>query len=196
MTASQIVRCPWVGIAEPIYARYHDQEWGVPQPDDRALFEKLVLEGFQAGLSWLTILKKRENFRAAFHGFDPERIARYGAKDVARLLRDPGIVRNRLKVESAVTNARAFLAVQKEFGSFDRYLWAFVGGAPILNARKGHGDVPARTAESDALSKDLKHRGFRFVGSTICYAYMQAVGLVNDHLVTCFRYRDLAATPG
>jgi DNA-3-methyladenine glycosylase I len=189
-----LIRCAWA--RNPLNTSYHDQEWGVPVHDDRTLFEFLILEGAQAGLSWDTILQKRPRYREVFNGFDAKKVARYDARKVKSLLADPGIVRNRLKISATIDNARAFLAVQKEFGSFDRYLWAFVGGAPILNARKGHGDVPARTAESDALSKDLKHRGFRFVGSTICYAYMQAVGLVNDHLVTCFRYRDLAATPG
>ena len=191
MTASQIVRCPWVGIAEPIYARYHDQEWGVPQPDDRALFEKLVLEGFQAGLSWLTILKKRENFRAAFHGFDPERIARYGAKDVARLMRDPGIVRNRLKVEATIDNARAVLRLA-ERTRLSTFVWGFLDGRPQINRHKSLKTVPAETPTSKAISKALKSEGFRFVGPTTVYAFMQSTGMVNDHLVTCYRHEACA----
>ena len=191
MTASQIVRCPWVGIAEPIYARYHDQEWGVPQPDDRALCEKLVLEGFQAGLSWLTILKKRENFRAAFHGFDPERIARYGAKDVARLLRDPGIVRNRLKVEATIDNARAVLRLA-ERARLSTFLWGFLDGRPQINRHKSFKTVPAETPASKAISKALKAEGFRFVGPTTVYAFMQSTGMVNDHLVSCHRHAACA----
>jgi DNA-3-methyladenine glycosylase I len=171
---------------------YHDDEWGVPLHDDRGLFEFLILEGAQAGLSWDTILRKRDAYRLAFDHFDPAKVARYDARRQAKLLADPGIVRNRLKIASAVTNAKALLAVQKEFGSFDQYIWGFVGGQPIQNARRGHGDIPVRTAESDALSKDLKKRGFSFIGTTICYAMMQAVGMVNDHLVTCFRYKTLA----
>ncbi len=163
-------------------------EWGVPQHDDRVLFEFLILEGAQAGLSWDTILQKRENYRAAFDGFDPKKIARYDRRKMQRLLRDEGIVRNRLKIASATRNARAFLAVQKEFGSFDRYIWQFVGGKPRVNAWRLGNKLPARTSESDAMSKDLKKRGFNFVGSTICYAFMQATGMVNDHAVECFRY--------
>lgn len=181
-------RCHWAHD-EPNLT-YHDTEWGVPQHDDRALFELLILEGAQAGLSWTTVLSKRENYRRAFDQFDAATIARYDAKKVAALLADPGIVRNRLKIASAITNARAFLAVQQEFGSFDRYLWSFVGGAPIINRRRSPKSVPARTRESDALSKDLLKRGFKFVGSTICYAFMQATGMVNDHLVTCPRHAD------
>jgi DNA-3-methyladenine glycosylase I len=181
-------RCTWP-VSELDIA-YHDEEWGVPVHDDRVLFEFLVLEGAQAGLSWSTILKKRDNYRKAFAGFDPTKVARFSASRVAGLMKDEGIVRNRLKIESTVTNAQAFLAVRKEFGSFDRYVWRFVGGKPLRNARRKA--APARTAESDALSKDLQRRGFRFVGSTICYAFMQAVGMVNDHLVTCYRYRELA----
>jgi DNA-3-methyladenine glycosylase I len=177
-------RCPWCHGHE-LYLAYHDREWGVPQHDDRMLFEMLNLEGAQAGLSWLTILKKRENYRAAFDGFDAEKIARYNARKVAALLADPGIVRNRLKIAATITNARAFLAVREEFGSFDRYLWQFVGGRPIQNQRRRMHDVPVRSPESDALSRDLKQRGFKFVGTTICYAFMQAVGMVNDHLITC-----------
>ncbi len=183
-------RCHWAH-AEPNLT-YHDTEWGVPQHDDRALFELLILEGAQAGLSWTTILSKRENYRLAFDHFDAAKIARYDAKKITALLADPGIVRNRLKIASAVTNARAFLAVQQEFGSFDRYLWSFVGGAPIVNRRRTPKAVPARTAESDALSKDLLKRGFKFVGSTIMYAFMQATGMVNDHLVSCPRHADCA----
>ena len=181
-------RCSWPRSELDI--AYHDREWGVPVHDDRVLFEFLILEGAQAGLSWSTILKKRENYRLAFADFDPKKVARFTAQQRKKLMQDEGIVRNRLKIDSTVSNARAFLAVQKEFGSFDRYLWQFVGGQPIQNARKGK-DVPARTAESDAMSKDLQKRGFRFVGSTICYAFMQAVGMVNDHLTTCYRYREL-----
>ena len=181
-------RCSWPSTELDI--AYHDQEWGVPVHDDRRLFEFLVLEGAQAGLSWSTILKKRDNYRRAFAGFDPKKVARFTAPTVNKLMKDEGIVRNRLKIDSTVTNARAFLAVQKEFGSFDRYVWEFVGGKPLQNSRKGQ--IPPRTAESDALSKDLQRRGFRFVGSTICYAFMQAVGMVNDHVTTCYRYRELA----
>ncbi len=166
---------------------YHDDEWGVPSHDDRHLFEMLTLEGAQAGLSWRTILYKRDGYRRAFSRFDPQKVARYDARTVRTLLADPGIVRNRLKVESTIDNARAFLDVQKEFGSFDMYIWAFVGGKPIVNSRTKLSQIPAKTKESDAMSKDLKKRGFRFVGSTICYAFMQATGLVNDHTVDCFR---------
>jgi DNA-3-methyladenine glycosylase I len=183
-------RCAWCG-SDPLYQAYHDTEWGVPLHDETALFEFLVLEGAQAGLSWLTILKKREGYRRAFHGFDAERVARYGDKDVARLLADPGIVRNRLKIESAIGNARALLAVVEEFGSFDAYVWGFVGGKPRKNQWRSLREIPPRTTESDAMSKDLKRRGFRFVGSTICHAFMQSAGLVNDHTVDCFRYREL-----
>ena len=189
-TAGVVKRCSWPSTELDI--AYHDKEWGVPVHDDRVLFEFLILEGAQAGLSWSTILKKRENYRRAFAGFDPRKVARFDASRKRKLMKDDGIVRNRLKIESTVSNARAFLAVQKEFGSFDRYLWQFVGGEPIRNSRKGK-DIPARTPESDALSKDLQRRGFRFVGSTICYAFMQAVGMVNDHVVGCYRYRDLTS---
>ena len=191
MPAKSVVRCAWA--TTPLGIAYHDAEWGTPQNDDRLLFEFIILEGAQAGLSWSTILKKRENYLKAFAGFDPAKVARYTASHVSRLMKDDGIVRNRLKIDSTVSNARAFLAVQKEFGSFDRYLWNFFGGRPRQSPRRSPKDIPARTAESDALSKDLQHRGFRFVGSTICYAYMQAVGIVNDHLVRCYRYRDLTA---
>ena len=185
-----LARCPWPTSER--YLAYHDQEWGVPQHDDRVLFEFILLEGAQAGLSWSTILNKRENYRSAFDGFDAEKIARYGPRKVATLLADPGIVRNRLKVAAAIANARALLAVQREFGSFDRYLWRFAGGRPIQNAWRIMKQVPARTPESDAMSKDLKKRGFKFVGSTICYAFMQATGMVNDHLVTCLRHAACA----
>ena len=181
-----LIRCTWP--SDPLSIRYHDEEWGVPQHDDRTLFEFLILEGAQAGLSWDTILQKRANYRAAFDQFDPERIARYDRRKQQALLRNPGIVRNRLKVASAVRNAKAFLEVQKEFGSFDRYIWQIVGGKPRVNAWHPGQRVPASTPESDAMSKDLKKRGFNFVGSTICYAFMQAVGMVNDHWVKCFRY--------
>jgi DNA-3-methyladenine glycosylase I len=183
-------RCLWP--AKPLDIEYHDQEWGRPHHDDRALFELLILEGAQAGLSWSTILAKRENYRRAFDRFDAKKIARYDAKKVASLLADAGIVRNRLKVAATIQNAKSFLAVQKEFGTFDRYLWSFVGGLPKQNRRKGGGDVPARTEESDAMSKDLKARGFKFVGTTICYAFMQATGMVNDHIVTCFCHAECA----
>jgi DNA-3-methyladenine glycosylase I len=181
-------RCPWAG-SDPLYQRYHDEEWGVPVHDDRTLFEFLTLEGAQAGLSWITILRKRAAYRAAFAGFDPARVARFDRRRVQRLLHDPGIVRHRLKIESTVSNARAFLAVQREFGSFDRYLWGFVGGRPIVTRRRSLMQVPARSVESDRLSEDLRRRGFRFVGSTICYALMQAVGLVDDHIDGCFKAR-------
>lgn len=170
---------------------YHDEEWGVPQHDDRILFEFLVLEGAQAGLSWETILKKRAAYRQAFDKFDPKRVAQYDARKRKELLADAGIVRNRLKIDSAISNANAFLAVQKEFGTFDRYIWGFVGGTPLQNSRRRMDQIPAKTAESDAMSKDLLNRGFKFVGSTICYAFMQAVGMVNDHFVGCFRYKQL-----
>jgi DNA-3-methyladenine glycosylase I len=186
------VRCDWVPLADPLYVDYHDEEWGVPSHEDRALFELLTLEGAQAGLSWATILRKREGYRAAFAGFDPAQVARFGAADTGRLLRDPGIVRNRLKVESAVVNARCVLAVQEELGSLAAYLWSFVGGEPIIGRWQAVADIPAETAESRAMSKDLKRRGFRFVGPTVCYAFMQAAGLVNDHVVGCFRYRELS----
>jgi DNA-3-methyladenine glycosylase I len=184
-------RCPWATVEPNI--TYHDREWGVPVHDDRVLFEFLILEGAQAGLSWTTILKKRDNYRKAFDGFHPQKIAHYGAREVRRLLRDSGIVRNRLKIAAAIENAKRFLVVRKEFGSFDAYLWQFVGGKAIQNRRQRMSDVPARTAESDAMSRDLQRRGFKFVGSTICYALMQAVGMVNDHLVTCPRYAELGS---
>jgi DNA-3-methyladenine glycosylase I len=183
------VRCAWARTELGI--TYHDAEWGVPVHDDKLLFEFLILEGAQAGLSWETILRKRARYREVFEGFDPARVSRFTARKVARLLEDPGIVRNRLKVESTVTNARAFLEVANEFGTFDAYVWRFVGGRPRVNRWRRMAQVPARTAESDALTKDLSSRGFRFVGSTICYAFMQAVGMVNDHTVDCFRFRAL-----
>jgi DNA-3-methyladenine glycosylase I len=187
-------RCPWA-TTEP-NVTYHDQEWGVPVHDDRKLFEFLILEGAQAGLSWTTILKKRENYRKAFDGFRAEKIARYGARDVKRLLCDTGIVRNRLKIAATIQNAKAFLAVRQEFGRFDAYLWSFVGGKSKQNRWRKMSQVPARTTESDAMSRDLVRRGFKFVGSTICYALMQATGMVNDHLVSCPRRSKLGAAPG
>lgn len=194
MAASKsIVRCPWSEGIDPEYLRYHDEEWGVPVHDDRVHFEFLVLEAAQAGLSWWTILRKREGYRRAFANFDAAKVARFTPRTVEKLMQDAGIVRNRQKIEAAIGNARAFLAIQKEFGSFDRYVWEFVDGKPIVNRWKKQGDVPPTSKESDALSKDLKSRGFRFVGSTIVYAHMQATGLVNDHLVGCFRYRDCGA---
>jgi DNA-3-methyladenine glycosylase I len=187
--SKSISRCPWP--EGDLYIAYHDTEWGVPVHDDRALFEFLILEGAQAGLSWHTVLKKREHYRAAFDQFDPEKVARYTHAKIKKLLANPGLIRNRLKMASAVRNARAFLAVREEFGSFDSYIWRFVEGRPIINHPRSMKDVPARTAVSDAMSKDLKQRGFNFIGSTICYANMQAIGMVNDHLVDCFRHREL-----
>ncbi len=194
----QQTRCAWV-TDDPLYLRYHDEEWGVPLHDDRGLFEFLILEGAQAGLSWLTILKKREHYRCAFKGFDPRRVARFGPQQLQRLLADPGIVRNRLKLEASIANARAVLAVQREFGSFDAFIWSFTGGRPIRNRWKAARSVPARTPAAEAMSRALVQRGFRFVGPTICYAFMQAVGMVNDHLVSCFRHPMLdqrRSTPG
>lgn len=179
-------RCPWCGD-DPLYVAYHDEEWGVPVHDDRHLFEMLILEGAQAGLSWITILKKRENYRSAFAGFDPKKVARFDAKKQAALMQDAGIVRNRLKIESAIDSAKAFLDLQQEHGSFDRWLWQFVDGKPIVNQPRAMSEVAARTDLSDRISKELKKRGFRFVGSTIVYAFLQAVGVVDDHLATCFR---------
>lgn len=184
-------RCEWGGDSE-LERMYHDEEWGVPVHDDRRLFEFLILEGAQAGLSWLTILKKRENYRRAFDRFDPQTVAAYDEVKIATLLDNPGIVRNRLKVESTVTNAQAFLRIQDEYGSFDSYIWQFVDGTPIQNEWTSVSEVPAKTSESEAMSKDLKRRGFKFVGPTICYAFMQAVGMVNDHTVDCFRHAELA----
>jgi DNA-3-methyladenine glycosylase I len=186
MADANVRRCPWSEGIDPLYESYHDTEWGVPVRDDRKHFEFLVLESAQAGLSWWTILRKRENYRRAFAGFDPTKVARFDARAVTRLMQDKGIVRNRQKIEAAIANARAFLEIQAQFGSFDAYVWPFVGGAPIVNRWRAPSDVPATTPESDALSKDLKNRGFKFVGSTIVYAHMQATGLVNDHLLSCF----------
>ena len=183
-------RCAWVSLDDPLMLAYHDREWGVPVHDDRTHFEFLVLEAAQAGLSWSIVLRKREGYRRAFSGFDPEKVARYTDKQIQKLTLDAAIVRNRLKIEAAVRSARAFLAIQQEFGSFDAYSWRFVDGRPKLNRPKAMGEVPATSVESDAFSKDLKRRGFNFVGSTIIYAYMQAVGMVNDHLVDCFRYQE------
>jgi DNA-3-methyladenine glycosylase I len=193
-TSSTSARCGWAIGSDPLYLAYHDEEWGVPSRDDRHLFELLVLEGAQAGLSWSTILHKRENYRHAFADFDAERVAGFGERDIERLLGDAGIVRNRLKIMSAIDNARAVLVVREERGSLADYLWGFVGGEPIVGRFRSLGEVPAETAESGAMSKDLKRRGFRFVGPTICYAFMQAVGMVNDHVTGCFRYAELTRT--
>jgi DNA-3-methyladenine glycosylase I len=187
--SDKVTRCPWP--TSEIYIAYHDLEWGVPNHDDRHLFEMLILEGAQAGLSWSTILNKRDNYRAAFDNFDATKIARYDARKREKLLANAGIVRNRLKIDATIQNARAYLQVREEFGTFDKYIWQFVGGVPKQNRFVTMKEVPARTAESDAMSKDLLKRGFKFVGSTICYAYMQAVGMVNDHLVSCYRHREL-----
>src|SRR5215467_6936800 len=191
MSRVPLERCPWVNTGDPLMVDYHDREWGAPVHDDRTHFEFLVLEAAQAGLSWSIVLRKRDGFRRAFSGFDPEKVARYTPARIQKLVADPAIIRNRMKIEAAVTNARAFLAVQEEFGSFDRYCWKFVDGRPRVNRWKSMKDIPASSAESDAFSKDLKRRGFRFVGSTIIYAHMQAVGMVNDHVLGCFRYREL-----
>ena len=185
-----LVRCAWP-TDDPLMLEYHDKEWGVPLHDDRLIFEFLILEGMEAGLSWSTILHKRENFRKAFAGFDIEKVARFNRRKIESLLRDPGIIRNRLKIQAAVTNARQFIKVQEEFGSFDKCIWRFVNGKPKVNKLKSLKDIPATSKESDEMSRDLKARGFKFVGSTICYAHMQATGMVNDHLVTCFRYKEL-----
>jgi DNA-3-methyladenine glycosylase I len=187
---TDLTRCDW-SIHHPVMIQYHDTEWGVPSRDSRKLYEFIVLDGAQAGLSWRTVLLKRENYRKAFDDFDPAKIARYTEKRIAKLLENPGIIRNRLKVNSAIVNARAFLRVEEEFGSFDRYIWQFVGGRPHINRFKTMSEIPARTPESDAMSKDMRQRGFTFVGSTICYAFMQAAGLVNDHIVGCFRHREV-----
>ena len=184
-------RCPWVDLGKPDYVAYHDQEWGVPVHDDRLLFEFLVLEGAQAGLSWYTVLRKRQHYRAAFDQFDPAKVARYDEQKIAELLGDPGLIRNRAKIEAAVGNARSFLAVQEAFGSFDAYLWRFVDGRPVVHELRSLADYPATSPESDALSKDLRGRGFKFVGSTICYAHMQATGMVNDHTLGCFRRQQI-----
>jgi DNA-3-methyladenine glycosylase I len=191
LEAKTVVRCPWTGIDDPVYARYHDEEWGVPHADDLRLFEKLVLEGFQSGLSWLTILKKRDNFRRAFHGFDPERIARYGARDRARLMGDAGIVRNRLKIDATIDNAKAYLAL-RERSSLAAFLWSFVDGNPIQSDARSMSELLAATEQSKRISKALKAEGFRFVGPTTVYAFMQSVGMVNDHLVTCHRHAPCA----
>jgi DNA-3-methyladenine glycosylase I len=191
MTGKKLRRCGW-GESDPMYLRYHDEEWGVPVHNDRRLFEMLTLEGMQAGLSWLIVLRKREEYRKAFDNFDVSRIARYTEKKVQELLLNPGIIRNRLKITAAIDNAKAFLKVQKEFGSFDKFLWSFVGGKPRQNRFKRLKEIPNRTPESEAMSRELKKRGFRFVGSTICYAFMQAVGMVNDHLVSCYRHEEIA----
>ena len=190
----EICRCPWVDLSKPDYVAYHDQEWGVPVHDDRRIFEFLVLESAQAGLSWYTILRRREGYRRAFDGFDPELVARFDEARVAALLQDAGIIRNRAKIESAIGNARAFLQVQEEFGSFDAYIWSFVGGTPKVSQIRSLADYPATSPESEALSTDLRSRGFRFLGPTTCYAHMQATGLVNDHSIDCFRRRELLAT--
>jgi DNA-3-methyladenine glycosylase I len=190
----KLKRCEWVdepSLKDPLMTRYHDTEWGVPLHDDRRLFEFLILEGMQAGLSWRTILRKREGFRRAFHDFDPGVVARYGKKDIGRLMADAGIIRNRLKIEAAVNNARRFLEIQKELGSFDRYIWGFIGGRTIRHRFRSIDELPASTPESDRISLDMKARGFKFVGSTIVYAHMQATGMVNDHVVGCFRYRQV-----
>jgi DNA-3-methyladenine glycosylase I len=184
-------RCEWCG-SDPLYVAYHDDEWGVPTHDDRRLFEFLILEGAQAGLSWLTILKKRDNYRKAFHDFDWNRIARYSQRDVERLLSDPGIVRNRLKIEAAIRNAQGVLNIREEYGSLDAFLWRYVDGVSVQNAWKSSAEAPSQTMASDRMSRDLKRRGFNFVGSTICYAFMQAVGMVNDHTTDCFRHREIA----
>jgi DNA-3-methyladenine glycosylase I len=196
MASREKRRCRWAPAGKPNYVAYHDEQWGVPEHDDQMLYEMLVLEGAQAGLSWETILNKRDAYRHAFDRFDVRKVARYDARKVRSLLADAGIVRNRLKIAAALTNARAFLQAQEEFGSFDRYIWQFVDGTPKQNAFRDHRQIPPRTAESDAMSKDLKRRGFKFVGSTICYAYMQSCGLVNDHVTTCFRYREVARMGG
>lgn len=188
---STIHRCPWVDMRKPDYVRYHDTEWGVPVHDDRLLFEFLILEGAQAGLSWYTVLRKRENYRSAFDGFDPEKIAGYDDRKVSQLLENPGIIRNKAKIRAAIDNARRFIEVRDEFGSFDAYIWRFVDGKPIVNELRDLGDYPATSSESDALSKDLRQKGFKFVGSTICYAHMQATGMVNDHTIACFRRQEI-----
>lgn len=186
----KIVRCEWSGD-DPLYIKYHDEEWGVPVHDDKKLFEMLILEGAQAGLSWITVLRKRENYRKAFSNFSPSRIAKYDDKKIEELLNNSGIIRNRLKINAAIMNARLFLEVKNEFGSFDKYIWQFVNHKPIVNKFKSLKDIPAKTNTSDAMSKDLKKRGFKFVGSTICYAFMQACGMVNDHVVDCYRYKKV-----
>jgi len=191
MTKTILKRCPWPSD-DPLMIEYHDTEWGAPVHDDRKLFEYMLLDSMQAGLSWSTILKKRENFRKAFHDFNPKRIAKYTERDFQRLMADAGIIRNRAKIRAAIENAKCFLEVQREFGSFDAYIWQFTGGKTVRNHHRSMKDIPATSPESDAMSKDLKARGFKFVGSTICYAFMQAVGMVNDHIVDCFRYREVS----
>jgi DNA-3-methyladenine glycosylase I len=184
-------RCDWVPLDNPLYVTYHDEEWGVPVHDDRLLFEFLILEGAQAGLSWITILRKRENYRKAFDHFDPQKVALYDEEKIEELMQNSGIIRNRRKIEAAVHNAKVFLEIQEEFGSFDRFIWKFVDGKPIINRWKSDKEIPASTPESDIMSKELKKRGFKFVGSTICYAHMQATGMVNDHTIDCFRYEEI-----
>jgi len=186
----KIIRCEWCGD-DPLYIKYHDEEWGMPEHDDRKLFEMLLLEGAQAGLSWITVLKKRENYRKAFSNFNPNRIAKYDSKKVKELLNNPGIIRNKLKVNAFINNAQCFLNVKKEFGMFDNYIWQFVNHEPVINKFKSLSEIPATTEASESMSKDLKKRGFKFVGSTICYAYMQACGMVNDHVVNCYRYKQV-----
>lgn len=185
------IRCPWVPLDDPLYVSYHDMEWGVPVHNDRTIFEYLTLEGFQAGLSWRTVLHKRENFRMAFDGFDPQKISKYDETKIDELLENPGIIRNKLKIRAAISNAESFLEIQKEFNNFDNFIWQFVGGKPLQNKLKTLDDYQATTPESDALSEELKKRGFKFVGSTVCYAHMQATGMVNDHTVDCFRYKEI-----
>lgn len=189
-----LIRCAWVLLNDPLYVKYHDEEWGVPLHDDNLLLESLILDGAQAGLSWSTILHKRENYRQAYDNFDAQKVAGYGEEKIAQLLNNPGIIRNRRKIESSIANARLFLEIRQDFGSFDRYLWQFVGGKPKINRWQNVKEVPATSPESDALSKDLGKRGFKFVGSTICYAFMQAAGLVNDHTTDCFRYHQVLET--
>jgi len=193
MSQNELIRCEWAG-SEPLYVAYHDNEWGTPVHDERELFEMLILEGAQAGLSWSTILNKRENYRQVFDDFNPSIVVGYDDAKVSALLADPGIVRNRLKVESAIRNAKAFLEVQEEFGSFNTFIWGFVNGEPIINSWKVMSEIPAKTPESEAMNKELKQRGFNFVGPTICYAFMQSIGMVNDHVVDCFRYAELKGT--
>ncbi len=190
-SANSIRRCPWVHLDKPDYIDYHDKEWGVPIHDDRRIFEFLTLEAAQAGLSWYVVLSKRENYREAFDSFEPEKIARYGRKKIERLMKNPGIIRNQRKIDAAVNNARSFLEIQEHFGTFDAYIWRFVDGRPIVHEIRKAGDYPATSRESDALSTDLRQRGFRFVGSTVCYAHMQATGMVNDHLLGCFRRKEI-----
>lgn len=185
------IRCPWVPLDDPLYVSYHDMEWGVPVHNDRTIFEYLTLEGFQAGLSWRTVLHKRENFRMAFDGFDPQKISKYDETKIDELLENPGIIRNKLKIRAAISNAESFLEIQKEFNNFDNFIWQFVGGKPLQNKLKTLDDYQATTPESDALSEELKKRGFKFVGTTVCYAHMQATGMVNDHTVDCFRYKEI-----